>query len=368
MIKSFPHLQLTEWPFRVISDVGYCNFMADRTRLGNDINELVTHLSRQNISSLNMIWAWFGAGKTHTLHYTEFPKSVRSFIDLYKSFVTTLGLEALDEAYVDIFGDNNQIKLQADIKRKFPDLVQALKIHFIGNEEQQDASMNWLYGDLKDKKTLRNLSIINPIQDSEDATKAIETYIKLLCNIESKQKYNRVIWLIDEYQRINDLNKRVTNEINSSIHSIFNNCPYGLTILLCFSGEPDPKRFPSWLTPEIKDRLDRKTLLHPPLSKDEARIFILDLLSHFHDNSTNNNNPYFPFTKESVKAIIDYIEKQGKELKIINSLKPRSLMQVFDLILRSADTDIEKKIITVIDTSYSLKILQELSLFDEEDR
>ncbi len=47
-------------------------------------------------------------------------------------------------------------------------------------------------------------------------------------------------------------------------------CPNGLSLVISFSGYPEGNRLPEWLSPEIKDRLDKKTLLLPPLSEGEA--------------------------------------------------------------------------------------------------
>ncbi len=65
----------------------------------------------------------------------------------------------------------------------------------------------------------------------------------------------RLIWILDEYQRIEALPKRVRDEINSSLHSVFNTCPTGLSLLLSFSGKPEPGNLPPWLTPELKSRI-----------------------------------------------------------------------------------------------------------------
>ena len=63
----FEHLCLKHWPFVVVPEPGFCNFIADREQFRKDIDTLLRNLSRQNASSIHPIWSWFGAGKTHTL-------------------------------------------------------------------------------------------------------------------------------------------------------------------------------------------------------------------------------------------------------------------------------------------------------------
>ncbi len=102
----YPHLNLTDWPFRVVPDVSFYAFMADRKQLTQDIRVLLRNLSRRPTSSMHLMWAWFGAGKTHTLHhiehlcksefdsitpiYVEFPRGAKSFLDVYRSFISRL--------------------------------------------------------------------------------------------------------------------------------------------------------------------------------------------------------------------------------------------------------------------------------------
>lgn len=65
----YDHLSLGRWPFFVVPEPDLCDFIADRERFNLDIEKLLRTLSRQNASSIHPIWSWFGAGKTHTLHY-----------------------------------------------------------------------------------------------------------------------------------------------------------------------------------------------------------------------------------------------------------------------------------------------------------
>ena len=118
---DYPHLRLTRWPFPTVPEPAFCDFIADRKQLGEDIEKLLSTLSRQNTSSIHLVWSWFGAGKTHTLYYfvsqanstapdqrklhavySEFPKAAKSFVDLYRSFAAGLDFDEVIEAYLEI--------------------------------------------------------------------------------------------------------------------------------------------------------------------------------------------------------------------------------------------------------------------------
>jgi hypothetical protein len=69
MEYRFRHLGLTRWPFPVVPDLAFSTFMADRKQLKADIDDLLRVLCRRDTSSIHLLWAWFGAGKTHSLYY-----------------------------------------------------------------------------------------------------------------------------------------------------------------------------------------------------------------------------------------------------------------------------------------------------------
>lgn len=99
MTRTYTHLGLNRWPFPVVPEPDYCTFLAARSQVRMDVHEMVDALARRDTSSIQLFWAWFGAGKTHTVHYlshyaaqaanakgnnrlitvyTEFPKGAKS--------------------------------------------------------------------------------------------------------------------------------------------------------------------------------------------------------------------------------------------------------------------------------------------------
>ena len=62
-------LGLSAWPFNVVPVQDSRLLWADRKDLLNQIHRLVRRLSSHQSSTLHLVWADFGAGKTHTLLY-----------------------------------------------------------------------------------------------------------------------------------------------------------------------------------------------------------------------------------------------------------------------------------------------------------
>lgn len=377
---EYPHLHLKEWPFRDVPDESFCSFIADRSELVSDIKNLLRNLSRRSTSSMHLMWAWFGAGKTHTLYhiehlcktdfknlipiYIEFPRSVKSFVDIYKSFIAKLDMDIVDEAYVEVFGDSNRERIQKELRYDYPDLPSALKLHFMGETQQQDIAVRWLRAECRELRVLKTIGVIKPIQNSEDIIKIISWLIRLISMKSTlpKDESIRIIWMIDEFQRLEKCRVPVQEEVNGCLHSVFNRCPNSLSIIISFSGHPEEKRLPSWLSREVKDRIGiEKVLLLPPLRSDEAFKFIEDVLRHFRNPESDISNPLFPFTKESVNEVIKIIE--GKK----DELKPRRIMQYFKAVLEEAEPQIAEGNMKIIDPNFVKQVLKDRLFLDQED-
>lgn len=374
MRAKYPHLKLKDWPFRIVPDKSFCSLMADRTQLVDDIKSLLRNLSRRSTSSMHLMWAWFGAGKSHTLHhieylcendfknllpiYVEFPRLVKHFIDLYRAFISKVNMDIVDDVYSKIYGD----KVQKELHFDFPDLSSALTLHIGGTEEQQDVVIRWLTGECKELRTLKTANISKPIKTAEDCIKVI-SWITRLISLNSADNPSRTIWMIDEFQRIEKCRPAVCDEISSCLHSIFNRCPNSLSLIISFSGVPEAKKLPLWLSPEIKDRIGiEKPLLLPPLFTKEACKFVQGVLTYFRSPKVVVSNPFFPFNEESIQEIISLIEKKALESKRKDQPKPRTIMQFFNRVLEEAEPKIEAGELKIIDARFANKVLKEVSL------
>src|SRR5207253_1478419 len=114
---TYPHLGLRDWPFRIVPEPEFCDFLADRLTLRKDIEEFLSSLETRPTSEIQLIWSWYGAGKTHTLYYlanqcvekhqrllpvyTELPRDAKGFVDLYRSTIAQIPTELVIDAFLE---------------------------------------------------------------------------------------------------------------------------------------------------------------------------------------------------------------------------------------------------------------------------
>jgi hypothetical protein len=327
------------------------------------------------------MWAWFGAGKTHALRhieylchkeftniipiYIEFPRSAKNFLDVYRSFITGIDLEVVSNAYLEVFTSSAKEKISKELNLECYDLSNALKFLYSGKSQEQDTAIKWLRTECREKLVLKSIGINKPIQTVDDAIRIIIWLIRIInMGTTSSSEISRVLLMLDEYQRVGGLRKPSMDEVNGCLHSIFNKCPNGLSFVISFSGYPKGNRLPEWLSSEIKDRLDKKPLLLPPLAEEEALIFIKDVLKHFRNPSSTISETCFPFTEDSACTIIKMI--QAKKGNRQDEPKPRTIMHFSNLVLQEAEPLIERGELKIIDGDFVSNVLHGISLTEED--
>lgn len=380
----YKHLGLSRWPFNVVPQPQLCTFIAGREQVRQDVERLIETLSRRESSSIHLVWSWYGAGKTHTLYYLanrlraksrglfvtahhpvycEFPKAARGFLDLYRSILTRFDVNALTDAVLETFTSGNADTFERELFMASPDLGKALKVLVTGKEHDQNVALRWLRADPLPIAEYRSIGIAQKISSTEEAVRIFSALVLVLNEAARSQnrRGSRVVWLLDEFQRIERLSRAAREEINTGLHSTFNACPTGVSLFLSFSRHPSESGLPSWFSQELLDRIGRtKVVILPPLQPPEALQFVKDVLEHSRDPGDNSPSPYFPFTEESCKAII--AEVQEKE-----ELKPRSLMHAFNGVLEEADPLIETGDLKVITPAFSQRVLAEYLVLSADD-
>ena len=343
--------------------------------MSDEIEGLLSTLSRQDASSIHLVWSWFGAGKTHTLYYfanransgpadqrplhavySEFPRTVGSFVDLYRSFATGLDFEEVVDAYFEV----STGPVAADFRRAMTtaslDLLTALDVLAMGNTRDQTLAMRWLLGDNLPVSEFRRVGIAQRIRTSDEAGRILAAIVRLfsMAAQSSKRRVSRVLWLLDEFQRVERLPNRLLQEISTGLHSTSNAAPRGLSIILSFSGRPEENNLPGWLSPELRDRLARtRVLLLPPMLNDEGIQFIKDVLQRFRTPEYPQvTDPFFPFSEAACQAILEIIQKQEE-------LKPRSIMLAFGAVLQEAELLIEQGKLETISPQFAQNVLKE---------
>ena len=311
----YDHLHMTNWPFTVVPRPELCTYIAGRARLDADIRELLRHLSRRDTSSIHVFWSWFGAGKTHSLYYllyradelnlqnqpvpclpiyTEFPRSVRNFVDLYKAFTASIDFSLVGDAFLELHTSPRPETYYTKLLSSNPDLAAALRVFSTGTAQEQITASRWLRGDMVPLADYRRIGILQRISTSDTAIRTLASIMNLLAAAErAKGKHgHRLIWAIDELQRIGTTGRSAILDVNAGLHSLFNSCPTGLSLVLSFSGQPDQKALPSWFSSELKDRMGvTKVMITPPLQRGQAVLFVKDVLANFRMQGSERRTP-----------------------------------------------------------------------------
>lgn len=380
---GYPHLRLSRWPFPVVPDPPFCTFLAARGQLKQDVKSLVQSLARRDTSSIHIFWAWFGAGKTHTLHYlshqartaseqggynalypvyTEFPKGTRSFAELYRAFIFALDVDDIIDAFLQASTAPSADAFQRRAERQSMDFWVALQILCTGEPRQQQVATRWLRADPVPLPALRQIGVAQRIESAEQATTVLSLLVEMLNVAAQTQGWPgaRVIWLLDEFQRIQGAAVRGIEAINAGLHSTFNACPTGLSLVFSFSGTPHASGLPAWFSPELRDRIGRtRPMVMPPMSMDEARLFVKEVLAHFRNGSAPGGNELFPFTDASCKLIVERVRSDAE-------LKPRALMQAFDAVLDAAEPLLERGELQQIEPGFAKDVLKEYQVVGPE--
>ena len=233
----------------------------------------------------------------------------------------------MSEAYLEICTSTEAVRLERDLINASSDLVSALKVLVIGEPADQELAMRWLRADPLPVADCRKLGISKRITSSEESSRILIGLVRMfgLSASSQNQVNSRLVWLLDELQRIDQLPPRVRDEINTGLHSTFNACPNGFSMILSFSGRPT-EALPSWFSAELKDRIGRtKVMILPPMQMSDALTFITDVLKHARPPESIDIDPYFPFSEQTCRTIIEDIQKHGE-------LKPRAIMQAFNAV------------------------------------
>jgi hypothetical protein len=342
---TYPHLGLREWPFRIVPEPEFCDFIADRVTLRREVETLLSSLENRPTSDIQLIWSWFGAGKTHTLYYlanqcsnrhqrlmpiyTELPREAKGFVDLYRVMASRVPVDQIIDGFLEF---TTRPRGKASFGRVLdPDLADALTQAAVGDRPMQALLGHWLLGNPLPQSSYRALGVGGRVNTTEKCAVVLADLVWLLTlrgTTSGPEALVRVIWIIDEVQRVEELPSAARRSILSGIVGVFNRCPTALTLLLSYTGTPKEKSLPDWISADLKDRIGiEQPMLLPPLRSDEALLLVRELLAHFRLPECNQFGRYYPFEESAIETLIRALAKLG-------DLKPRSIMETLDASLR----------------------------------
>ncbi len=354
---TYSHLGLRDWPFRIVPEPEFCDFLADRSSVREEVEALLASLENRPTSDIQMVWSWYGAGKTHTLYYlanqcneshrllfpvyTELPREADDFVNLYRTTISQLPVNKIIDAYLE---HSTRPVIKPGFTRALdPDLNSALTQAALGDRPVQGLLYQWLLGNPLPAASHRELGVGGRINSTEKCAGILADVISLLAPRVTgvgpsaagvkfdTSGFRRVIWIVDEVQRVEDMSSSTQRSVLSGLVGVFNKCPTGLTIVLSYTGTPEEKSLPKWIPADLADRIGlERPMLLPPLRSDEAMVFVRDLLSHFRLPESRHLGEYYPFETPAIEDLVRAISRK-------NDLKPRAIMEALDASLRNLE-------------------------------
>jgi len=102
-------------------------------------------------------------------------------------------------------------------------------------------------------------------------------------------------------------------------------------------------------------------MILPPMLPEEALGFVRDIMTQLRIPELVQLPPYFPFSEETCKVIIEETQKKDE-------LKPRAIMHAFNAVLQEADPKIEAKEMEIVTPEFAKRVLAEYIVLkgDEE--
>ena len=345
---KWEHLFLREWPFRYTPNAQFSQVWAGRASLKSDVDRLIWNWSRQDRSSIHLLWAELGSGKTHTLMhiknrcssdkslrihaiYSVMPKQLKSFLEVYQAIMAGFEVELLSQMYLAVvrkLGDSR--RAAREIFPEIPDVGVALVAVQSDGANQRMLVTSWLRGGRGlTPRQLNSLGVTRNIKTTDEAVAVLTGVVRL---VSSGPTYQRLLIMLDEYQRVGLFKRAVGLDINTGLQTLYD-ASNNMSLLLSF-GFNSEGFVRNLLSPELLSRQDPQRLSMPLLSPEDARVFLADLLRAFRSNPPPN--PWYPFDQESVSTTISVLSAKGK-------ITPRKLMKTFDALLQRADYDILTK-------------------------
>ncbi|MEN4042127.1 MAG: DUF2791 family P-loop domain-containing protein [Anaerolineaceae bacterium] len=369
----FESLNLRDWPFMVVPDAQFARIWAGRKQSKQQLERLLLKLQYSPKSSLYLFWANFGMGKTHTLYhiqhqcqntqgklvpvYVSMPSKPKGFLDLYRAIIQALPYDYIGDQFVRVGALSPKGVAFHTYFEKVPGVVNALLAIRNADIERSSIALQWLSAQPGlSASDLRQIGIRNQIKNPDDAITLLSALTKLV-NLGDKNR--KLLILVDEYQKIGELNPRVRNDTNNGLHKYFNQHPTGLSIILSFSfGTKD--NLPYHLSKELKDRAEPETISLDVLKKDEAIEFIRDLLAQFH--ISEDGRWAFPFSPEAVVLLVNHLTKKS-------GTTPRRLMKYMNHILLEVIAESGGNLASDIKANEISRILNnpDLNVLDVED-
>lgn len=321
--------QFTVSPFSIVADENAAACWAGRKQTLSQLRRLSTAWSNRPDSTLDVMWANLGAGKTHALYHLRYllqnrpaptpivsfvdvPEDISNFLDLYKKIIPTLPLRHIAELGLKI----GHTKSPAKLSRAFRAMV-------FGAESEQRLALDWIVGGRPGLRELKAITGIDArIESDSDAEGVLSEFIKI-----AAANRQRFVVLLDEFQRVGHIRtEKKRDALLAHVRTLFSRNSTHLSIVLAIGSRVE-KTALDLLPPELRTIMGmRPSIALPELAPTEAAEFVAQRFAWYRPGQYAGGD-LAPFTPEQLHFIIAYLCNEAH-----TRLIPRTILQVLGLV------------------------------------
>lgn len=342
--EEFPRLYFRKWPCQNASLDEPTEVWADRAGPLGQMSDLLDYLNSVEKTSLNLMWADLGCGKTHAMGfirhlcltkyeniypiYTLVPNRVTSFVDQYKNIISGFDFDDIAKMTRAIIADKGEDFLVNRVLGGSMDLHGAVKSISLGSSHTQEIAKRWLGGSTVISKA--DLSVIGAtkvVKTNDEALSVLQGLSRIVIHSRSKR---RLLIMVDEYQRLHETSDKISKDVGVGLHTLYNAVPTRLSILLSFAFR-QKRNVEVILSRELKSRTDTRSIELPEMERAEVRPFVEELFDAYRTAKRPPTRLY-PLRPECLDAVINDISTRrrlGQKLVLC----PREVISRVDLLL-----------------------------------
>lgn len=341
-------------PFELTANRESAKHWAGRRAVLQDLERICRSMDNRPDSSLNMIWANLGAGKSHALYHLAYlleksptakstvtlwadvPEQLRRFLDLYRRLMSDLPMEVLAK------------EIASDSDPRVPgDLRKFAQVFTHGSPADKELLRQWI---LAENPSLRDLRAVSGISQKVEDDGAASEMFSSIVGVFARRKI-RLVVLLDEFQRVAVLPNRGKEAVLSHLRTVFSrNSSYFSVVLAAFSRME--KSAMELLPAELRTLMGaRPAVSLPEMDDKEALEFILERFKHFRSPGYRGG-PAAPFGERTLRAVIGHIAGIDRGARLI----PRTLFQALTWIYDAEPLNGKPE----MDPDHALAILKEM--------
>lgn len=347
---------LKEWPFALIPDSERAHIWAGRHDLRDRLRGLVRAWGYKKASEIDIFWADWGQGKSHTLfhlqsllsrdssaivHYVQLPPLAgmsQPFKALFDQIMLEFPLGTIATKVYDHFEpDNNFAQLFSPaVRNTWPSHVLQLLWMIKTKGPGSYIAERYLRGQRVTQRELNHLRVGDRViqvppspKTAQDCQNILSDLVKIVINFPNPSG-SQFVLLIDEFQRIAALGQNKMKQVCDSLHLIYNSNPNCLRLLFAFAtGDPNSLRFT--ITGDLRSRVSNTFGLPPP-SREEVTLYVKELLRSYQIEQQNQQE-FDPFDPAAAKLLCDYAYDTADgycTLRNINLVFDRCFFQIIE--------------------------------------